>query len=172
MSATQPLPDDPRLLKAMLAAERAESERLRQIIRELQRHRFGRRAEALPEDQLLLGLEEAEQVEASGFAAAEDTTPIEKAERAAKRRTNRGALPAHLPRIESVVDVESRACPCCSGTLHRIGEDVSERLDLVPAQVRVMVIRRPRYACRSCEDVVVQAPAPARLIEGGLSTLR
>ena len=55
------LPDDPGLLKAMLIAERAESERLRQIIRELQRHRFGRRAESLPEDQLLLALEEAEQ---------------------------------------------------------------------------------------------------------------
>ena len=165
----QPLPDDPSLLKAMLAAERAESERLRQIIRELQRHRFGRRAETLPEDQLLLGLEEAEQVEADGFAAAEDTAPAEAA-RVAKRRTNRGALPAHLPRIERLVDIESRTCPCCSGNLHRIGEDVSERLDVVPAQVRVLVVRRPRYACRSCEDVVIQAPAPARLIEGGLPT--
>ncbi len=153
----------------MVLAERAESERLRQIIKELQRHRFGRRAETLPEDQLLLGLEEAEQVEASGLAEAENAAPAERGARVAKRR-NRGALPAHLPRIESIVDVESRTCPCCSGTLHRIGEDVSERLDIVPAQVRVMVIRRPKYACRSCEDVVVQAPAPARLIEGGLPT--
>ena len=154
----------------MLAAERAESERLRQIIKELQRHRFGRRAETLPEDQLLLGLEEAEQVEASDLAEAEDVKPAERAARVAKRRTNRGALPAHLPRIETLVDVESTVCPCCAGILHRIGEDVSERLDVVPAQVRVMVIRRPKYACRSCEDVVVQAPAPARLIEGGLPT--
>src|SRR6478735_7549043 len=46
----------------------------------------------------------------------------------------------------------------------------SERLDIVPAQVRVLVIRRPKYACRSCEDIVAQAPAPARLIEGGLPT--
>jgi transposase len=69
-----------------------------------------------------------------------------------------------------VVDVESRACPGCSGTLHRIGEDVSERLDIVPAQFRVLVVRRPKYACRACSDVVVQAPAPARLIEGGLPT--
>ena len=60
------LPDDPGLLKAMLLEERAESERLRQIIKALQRHRFGRRAESLPEDQLLLGLEEAEQLEAAG----------------------------------------------------------------------------------------------------------
>jgi hypothetical protein len=57
------LPDDPGLLKTMLLEERAESERLRQIIKALQRHRFGRRAESLPEDQLLLGLEEAEQLE-------------------------------------------------------------------------------------------------------------
>lgn len=55
------LPDDPATLKAMLLAERARAERLEQIIKELQRHRFGRRAETLPEDQLLLGLEEVEQ---------------------------------------------------------------------------------------------------------------
>src|SRR6202000_2859676 len=49
-----------------------------------------------------------------------------------------------------------------------IGEDRAERLDIVPAQFRVLVVRRPKYACRTCEDVVVQAPAPARLIEGGI----
>src|SRR3954447_3794221 len=154
----------------MLLEERAESERLRQIIKALQRHRFGRRAESLPEDQLLLGLEEAEQVEAAGHAQAEEAAPAEKTARSAERRINRGSLPAHLPRVETLVDVESTACPCCSGPLHRIGEDVSECLDIVPAQARVVVIRRPKYACRACEDGVVQAPAPARLIEGGLPT--
>jgi transposase len=69
-----------------------------------------------------------------------------------------------------VVDIEDHACPCCRNGLHRIGEDVSERLDIVPAQLRVIVVRRPKYACRACEDVVVQAPAPVRLIEGGLPT--
>src|SRR3954468_7414693 len=164
------LPDDPGLLKTMLLEERAESERLRQIIKALQRHRFGRRAESLPEDQLLLGLEEAEQVEAAGHAQAEESAPAETTARSAQRRVNRGALPTHLPRVESIVDVASTICPCCSGPLHCIGEDVSERLDIVPAQVRVVVIRRPKYACRACEDGVVQAPAPARLIEGGLPT--
>ena len=66
--------------------------------------------------------------------------------------------------------LSSTVCPCCAGTLHRIGEDVSERLDIVPAQFRVLVMRRPKYACRACEEVVVQAPAPARLIEGGMPT--
>jgi transposase len=169
-TSASPLPDDPSTLKTLLEEERAENERLRQIIKAMQRHRFGRRAESLPQDQLLLGLEEAEQTEAAGHANAEATDPAEKVARETKRRTNRGALPAHLPRIETAVEIEGTTCPCCSGALHRIGEDISERLDIVPAQFRVLVIRRPKYACRACEEVVVQAPAPARLIEGGLPT--
>src|SRR5438067_10622101 len=70
----------------MLLAERAESERLRQIIKELQRHRFGRRAETLPEEQLQLGLEDVEQVEAAGHAESEANVPAERQERAARRR--------------------------------------------------------------------------------------
>jgi len=170
MATTDTLPDDPATLKAMLLAERARAERLEQIIKELQRHRFGRRAETLPEDQLLLALEEVEQVAAQGEAAKENAAADEHACRVAKRRINRGALPGHLPRFEMLVDIEDHACPCCQGALHRIGEDVSEKLDIVPAQLRVLVVRRPKYACRACADVVIQAGAPARLIEGGLPT--
>ena len=169
-SVAESLPDDPEQLKVMVRAAQAEAERLRQIIKELQRHRFGRRAESLPLDQLQLALEEVEQVEAAGQAEAEEKSPAEREKRTDKRRANRGSLPAHLPRIESVVDVERTVCPCCSGALHRIGEDVSERLDIIPAQFRVLVVRRPKYGCRTCQDVVVQAPAPARLIEGGIPT--
>jgi transposase len=163
------LPDDTVALKAMLAAREAEIDRLHQIIKELQRHRFGRRAESLPVDQLLLGLEEAEQIEAEALTDAGTADSAKRVERAA-RRTNRGALPSHLPRIERVIDLDDRACPCCRSDLHVIGEDVSERLDIVPAQFRVVVTRRPKYACRACEDVIVQAPAPARLVEGGIPT--
>ena len=168
--AVDALPDDPETLKAMLIAEQIRSERLAQIIKGLQRHRFGRRAETLPEDQLLLALEDVEQSEAGAAAEAEAKSPTERAAATRKRRTNRGALPPHLPRVETIVDVEDKACPCCKGKLHQIGEDVSEKLDVVPAQFRVLVVRRPKYACRACEDVVVQSPAPARLIEGGLPT--
>jgi transposase len=164
------LPNDLETLKAMLLAEQCESERLRQIIKEMQRHRFGRRAETLPEDQMLLGLEDVEQMAASDAAIADQSAPTERAARALKRRTNRGSLPAHLPRVEIVVDIDSRTCPCCQGELHRIGEDKSERLDIVPAQFRVLVTCRPKYACRRCEDGVQQALAPARLIEGGMPT--
>jgi transposase len=168
--AADSLPDDPDTLKAMLIAERVQNERLRQIIKELQRHRFGRRAETLPEDQMLLGLEEVEQVTASGEAEVDAANAAERAMRSAKRHMNRGSLPAHLPRVEVVVDIDDHVCPCCGNPLHRIGEDRGERLDIVPAQFRVVVVRRPKYACRACENVVVQAPAPARLIEGGLPT--
>jgi transposase len=62
------------------------------------------------------------------------------------------------------------AC-ACGGDLHVIGEDVSERLDLIPAQFQVIITRRPKYACRSCEEAGVnQPPAPPHLIHGGLPT--
>jgi len=170
LAAAEALPDDPETLKAMLIAERIRSERLAQIIKDMQRHRFGRRAETLPADQLLLALEDAEQSEAEAAAEAEAKSPPLRAEGARKRRINRGALPSHLPEIETTIDIENKACPCCGGELHRIGEEVSKKLDFIPVQFRVLVVRRPKYACRACEDVVVQAPAPARLIEGGLPT--
>lgn len=84
-------PRDSETLQAMLIAWEAETERLRQIIKELQRHRFGRRAETLAEDQLLLGLEEAEQVEAAGFATSEETAPAEKVAQARQHRICRGS---------------------------------------------------------------------------------
>lgn len=145
----------------------AEVERLKAIIEALQRHRFGRRSEQLDPDQLQLALEEVE------TALAEAEHARDKAKRAPAdrpRKTNRGSLPAHLERIEQVVDVEDKACPCCGGALHQIGEDVAERLDVVPTTFRVLVTRRPRYGCRSCESAVVQAPAPARIVEGGIPT--
>lgn len=76
---------------------------------------------------------------------------------------NRGSLPKYLPRVEEVIEPEA-SVRGCGGGLRQIGEDVSERLDVIPAQFRVIVIHRPKYACRSCSNCVVQAPSPARLI--------
>ena len=94
-------------------------------------------------------------------AASEAPAGRQRADR--PRTTNRGSLPAHLERIEQVIDIDDKACPCCGGTLHQIGEDVAERLDVVPITFRVLFTRRPRYGGRSCESAVVQAPAPARI---------
>jgi transposase len=169
-SLADTLPDEVATLKAMVLAERARADRLAQILKEMQRHRFGRRAETLPLDQLELGLEDVQQVEADEAAQVEKADPERRAATATRRRANRGALPEHLPRIETIIDLKDKTCPCCSGALHLIGEDRAERLDIVPAQLRVLVVRRPKYGCRACEDVVVQAPAPPRLIEGGIPT--
>src|SRR3954466_5734824 len=152
-------------------AAQAEIEKLRLLIRQLQRGQFGRRSERLDPDQLQLGLEDLEQTVAAAEAAQEEVAARNSTPRTPRvRRRNLGALPAHLPRIETLVDVEDKTCPCCGGSLHAIGEDTSEMLDIVPAQLRVKVIRRPRYGCRACEEAVVQAPAPERPITGGMAT--
>src|SRR5690242_1845281 len=152
-------------------AAQAEVEKLRLLIRQLQRNRFGRRSERLDPDQLQLGLEDLEQTAAAAEAAQEGAAARRSTPRTPRvRRRNLGALPAHLPRVEVLVDVEDKNCPCCGGALHVIGEDTSEMLDIVPAQLRVRVIRRPRYGCRACEGAVVQAPVPERPIAGGMAT--
>lgn len=96
--------------------------RLQAIIEAFQRHRFGRKSEQLDPDQFELALEDIETALGSAQAARDAAVPKARGER--PRKTNRGSLPAHLERIEQVVDVEDKTCPCCSGTLHQIGEDI------------------------------------------------
>src|SRR3954447_17929271 len=101
-------------------AAQAEIEKLRLLIRQLQRNRFGRRSERLDPDQLQLGLEDLEQTAAVAEAAREAATGSSDAPRPPRvRRRNLGAL----PRVEILVDVEDKSCPCCGGALHAIGED-------------------------------------------------
>ena len=135
------------------------------IIKELQRHRFGRRSERLDPEQLNLALEDLEQTVAAAEAAAERDDTVQKKGAPRRRQINRGALPPHLPREEIVIDVADKTCACCGGLKHRIGEDVSERLDVIPAQLKVIVTRRPKYACRACACSVRPPPAPRRQIE-------
>ena len=168
------LPDDVKMLQRMvrtLAAERttlseaqAEIERLRLIVRKLQRSQFGRRAERLDQDQLQLGFEDLN----ADIARVEATLPPGTA-KAPGARTKRPSLPAHLPREEMRLDLEHEICPCCGGKLHMIGETVSEMLDHVPARLRIIRISRPRYGCRAC-GTIHQAPAPERPIAKGLAS--
>ncbi len=162
-------------LKAILIASEARNlrnderiARLEKLVAAFRQAAFGRRSEKSDPDQFELALEDLETAIATIHA--EEDTEARAAKRPAKpRAANRGSLPKHLPRIEEVIEPESLTC-ACGGCLHCIGEDVSDRLDVVPAQFRVIVTRRPKYACRSCTDGVIQAPAPARLIPGGLPT--
>ena len=184
MVLADPLPEDIEALHDLLrgvAAERdaaraerdvlaEQNDRLRQLLRQLQRMQFGRRSEKLDPDQLQLSLEDVEQALARGAAEAEKREPQSPAAGTRRRAETRPSLPPHLPRIEVVIAPEDTACPCCGGAMHIIGEEIAERLDVVPAQFRVIRTRRPKYACRACEEAVVQAPAPEHLIKGGLPT--
>jgi transposase len=121
----------------------------------------------------MLAMEDLEQEVAEQEAAKDAAEQSEEKRRqrsTARPLRNLGALPAHLPRDEVVIDVDSKECPCCRGALHLIDETRTEMLDRVPAQLRVKVIRRPRYGCRACGEAVVQAPAPERPIDGGMAT--
>jgi len=175
MPHTADLLEEIAALKAMLIASEAHNlrkderiERLEKLVAAFRHAAFGRRSEKSDPDQFELALEDLETAIAAIHA--EEDAENRAAKRPAKpRAANRGSLPKHLPRIEEVIEPDSLIC-ACGGGLHCIGEDVSERLDIIPAQFRVIVTRRPKYACRSCTDVVTQAPAPARLIPGGMPT--
>lgn len=162
-----------RALVIRLTSERdsalAENDQLRHLLKQFQRAQFGRRSEQLDGDQMQLGLD----IETSFVARNTESDEKEAADAPAqqrKRRINRGALPAYLPRVHVKIAPDSTVCPCCRGTMHVIGEDKTERLDKVPAQYRVIVTHRPKYGCRACEGAVVQAPAPERLIKNGMPT--
>jgi transposase len=125
-----------------------QNDRLAHLLRQLQRMQFGRRSEKLDPDQFALALEEIEQAEVAREAADDKQNKATATTRVEKRRASRGALPAHLPRVHLTIEPADRNCPCCRSPMHAISADVSERLDVVPAQFRVLVTHRPKYACR------------------------
>jgi transposase len=187
--STAMLRDENELLKALLAqtqaalgehqAALATSEeawrRLEVILGELRRETFGAKSEKLRPDQYHLLFEYVEIAQGVLDAAQEKAAAIiQGRSRGGSDRSghrNRGRLPAHLPRVERIIEPASTLCPCgCDGAMTKIGEDVSERLDVVPAQWRVLVTRRPKYVCGSCSGTVVQALAPERVVPGGLPT--
>jgi transposase len=155
-----------------------QNEKLRHLLDQLRNAQFGKKSERLghpDKDQLLLAIEDLETSKAKQEAEQQKQKAIEdrgtaKPEDKKKRRTNRGSLPAHLPQIHETIEPDSKVCPCCQGTMHVIGEENSKRLDVIPAQHRILVTHRPKYGCRACESVVVQAPAPERLIKNGIPT--
>ena len=151
-------------MAALVGQRDGEIERLRQMIKELQRMRFGRRSERLDPDQLALGLEDldADIAEAEARREVGEPSPVGPSPR-------RKPSPEHLARQDVLLDVPGDRCPDCGGPRHAIGESISEMLDWVPATLRVLRIRRPKYACRACATVM-QAPAPERVIAGGLAT--
>jgi len=144
--------------------------RLEHLVKELHHALYGKKSEKLAPDDRQLCFEDLEvalaEVEEQK-ARLKDDTPHKKAR---KPKRNLGNLPEDLPRIETIIEPDSILCPCGCGEMVRIGEDRTERLDIVPAQLRVIVTVRPKYACPACKGGVTQAKTPPHLIEGALPT--
>ena len=156
-------------VRAQLGTAAVEIEHLRAQLAALRRQQYGRSSERLEAEaaQLELRLEDLEENEAQRQAAIPDP-PTPGAAAKSRRTATRRPLPDHLPR-ETVVHEPEIACRCGScdpARLARLGEDVTEVLEKVPARLKVIRHVRPRYACRKCE-VVFQAPAPDLPIERG-----
>jgi transposase len=184
-STAEPLPDDVETLKAMLLAERQAYgakvrdqalviEQLKHQIARLRHERFGQSSErrALL-DQLELQLFELEEAQAQTETAEEIGAPQSVAVPSFERRKpSRRPLPesahSHVPYLprERVVYPMPAACPCCGGALHKLGEDVTETLELVPRQWKVIQHVREKHSCRSCEKIT-QPPAPSHPIARG-----
>ena len=158
-------------VESELAASKETVERLQLLIKEYERARFGKRSEKFNPDQLQLVLEDIE-IAIAETTEREDDRARRSGRAETRERAGRAAraFPAHLPRVERVIEPASLACPCGCGLMVRIGEDRSSRLDVTPAHYRVVDTVRPRYACPKGNAGVVQAPAPAHLIEGGVPT--
>jgi transposase len=167
------LPDldtlDVQSLKALVVAKQGEIESLKLLITKLKRMHFGPRSEKYDRDlqQLELRLEDLE----ANQAAAEASSPVPATvavNQQAPRKPARHPLPAELPREIETIAPAQEACPDCGGTLRRLGEDVTETLEYVPARFKVIRTVRPKLSCAGCSRIV-QAPAPNRPIDRGLA---
>jgi transposase len=159
------LPDDIAILKAMVIAGGQEIAALKLTIAKMRRDKFGASSErgAKLIDQLELHLAELEEAVAQDAMAVE----IEAGETAETGRLKpaRRPLPEHLPR-ERVVHAAPSSCQSCGGALRKLGEDITETLELVPAQWKVIQHVREKFSCRRCE-AIMQAPAPSHPIARG-----
>ncbi len=134
-------------LRARNAELAALNARLEHLAKEMRRARFGPRSEKLDPDQLELAFEDIETAMAEAQEKHDTATAAPGQARPVPQSRGSRALPKDLPREERVIEPESLTCPCGCGDMVRIGEDRSERLDITPAQFRVLVTIRPRYAC-------------------------
>ena len=146
-----------------LLSRNSEIEHLKLIIAKLRRMMFGTKSEKIAREveQLELKLEELETGEAARPPAAAPTssTPL--------RKRKRRPLPEHLPRETHTHMPAEEACSACGGQLCKLGEDVSEMLEYIPASFKVIRHVRPKMCCTRC-DAIVQALAPSRPIDRGL----
>ena len=170
IATTNILPDDPGVLKGIIANLSLENEHLKRqtellqhYIRELRKQHYGPRSERIHEEQQLF--EFYGRLEKPTESAAPPET--EPTPRPASRKSGRKVIPPDLRREVVVHDVaeHEKTCPKCKEARAKIGEDISERLEVKPAELYVVQDVRPKYACaKGCETGVAQADPPDQVI--------
>jgi transposase len=153
--------------QAQAKLDEAKIQKLTYELAHLRRYRFGKTSEALSAHQRSLFEETIEADIAQIESQIEALSPA--TDRPKKKPVGRQTLPPHLPRIEFRHEPASCQCEACGKLMTKIGEDISEQLNVEPAKFTVHRHIRPQYACPTCETVAA-APVPASVIEGGLGT--
>ncbi len=153
-----------------LQSREREIEHLKLLLAKLHRMQFGRKSEKLTRqiEQLELRLEELESNRSEKDPHAPEPAPVPAASTPAAAKPTRRALPDHLPRQTRRHEPKETVCPQCQGELRKLGEDVSEMLEYVPASFVVIRHLRTKLSCTKC-DCIVQAEAPSRPIERGVA---
>lgn len=149
--------------EARVSGAEAMVAHLKLLIAKLRHERFGASSERSRKllDQMELQLEELEAAASKDEVAAPAPVTGERSPRGPVR----GPLPAHLPRKRVVLPSPS-ACPCCGGRLSKLGEDITETLEVVPRQWKVVQTVREKFASRAC-GAITQPPAPFHPIARG-----
>jgi len=167
------LPDDAETLKQLLLEREAHWQGQYQALLEqwrLARHkRFGASSESSPGQGELFNEAEQEAESVQDEETAEETVTY------TRRKARRPRLPDNLPRERVVVDIEDKTCACCGGELHPLGEETSEKLEFIPARIKVIEQVRPKYGCRTCEREgtavkILIAPVPPSPIPKSIAT--
>jgi transposase len=173
----EPLPDDLALCREIIRQQadtiRESQRRIEQLehqVEQLLRRLYGPRRESIDPDQLRLFTDEEPEGSTDGDPAPPPEPQDTAAGRRRWRRRGRQRLPEHLPRerIEYELTAEELACPDCGCVRVKIGEEISEQLEYVPASMRVLQHVRFRYACRPCQEHVALAAKLPQPIDKGL----
>jgi transposase len=153
-----------------LLSREHEIEHLKLLLAKLQRWQFGRKSEKLERqiEQLQLRLEDLQQEQAATETEAAESSSSQSPKPSSTTKPRRRPLPEHLPRTTRTHAPNHSSCPDCGGELRKLGEDVSEMLEFVPARFQVIRHVRPKLSCGHCARIV-QAPAPSRPIARGLA---
>jgi transposase len=153
-----------------LISREQEIEHLKLLLAKLHRMQFGRKSEKLERqiEQLELRLEELESNRSKKEPNAPEPAPVTASSTPTATKPTRRPLPDHLPRQTRKHEPKETVCPQCQGELRKLGEDVSEMLEYVPASFVVIRHVRTKLSCAKC-DCIVQAEAPSRPIERGIA---